>query len=539
MSFKLLLTLSCCALSACSHLDFGQNNLNAQQSLTQQTPEELLPLAQSKNIPDFPEVEFCEAEKSDKYDPEAFEDVWRRIQADLNIEVPDIRRVRAQKSWYLKHPEYIKRVTRRAEPYLFHIVEELEKQKLPMELALLPIVESAFDPFAYSHGRASGMWQFIPGTGKNYGLSQNWWYDGRRDVYLSTQAALAYLTRLNKRFDGNWLHALAAYNSGEGNVSRAIRNNKKKNKPTDFWSLDLPRETKAYVPKLLALSEILKNRETDDQLWTPVSNLRHFARVETGSQIDLSLAAAMADITMNDFYQLNPAFNQWATAPKGPHYVLVPIDKVETFNHNLSQIPKEQRISFKKYTIKSGDSLIKIARKFGTTVALLKDNNSIKNNAIREGKSLLIPVASKARDQYNKSAQQRLIAKHNTKRKGHKTAYVVNSGDSFWDISRKYKVNVRKLARWNNMAPGDPLKVGQKLAIWTQLPKRVTSLSGGKNKTKKIYYKVRKGDSLARIADKFKVNLNSVKKWNRRTGKKKYLQPGDSLMLYVDITRQF
>ena len=488
---------------------------------------------------DWP-IEPCTAE-SDEVDFEALTDVWQRIQIQMQLDIPDKRRIRAQKSWYSRHPEYMKRVTKRAQPYLFHIVEQLEQQNMPIELALLPIVESAFDPFAYSHGRASGMWQFIPGTGKHYGLKQNWWYDGRRDVYLSTQAAINYLKALHKRFDGDWLHALAAYNSGEGNVSRAIRKNKRKGKPTDFWSLKLPKETQAYVPKLLALAEMLKERdETTIANWTPVNNLPYFDKVDTESQIDLSLAAALADISLNDFYQLNPAYNQWATAPKGPHHILLPVAKIRTFEANLAEIPPNQRISFKKYKIKQGDSLIRIAKKFGTTVQSLKDNNDIRSNSIRAGKNLLIPVPSKTRDKYHKSAQQRLLASQNATRKGHKVTYKVKSGDSFWDISRKYKVNIRSLAKWNNMAPTDPLKIGQKLVVWSKKPDARASLasSNGK-KTKKIHYKVRSGDSLARIADKFKVSLASVKKWNSRAGSKKYLQPGDSITLYVDITRQF
>ena len=539
MNCKLFSLVLCIALSGCKTTSFfqAQDNKFSPPEITKAS-EPALPEHQVVD-PQVFDLEPCHSELQ-TVDTEAYNDVWSRVKEQLAFTVPGNRRVRAQKNWYSKHPSYMKRVSARATPYLFHIVEELEKNKLPMELALLPIVESAFDPFAYSHGRASGMWQFIPGTGKNFGLKQNWWYDGRRDVYLSTQAAIKYLKYLHKRFKGDWLHALAAYNSGEGNVSRAIRINKRKGKKTDFWSLNLPRETKAYVPKLLALAEMLSERPEVDELWTPINNLPYFGRVATESQIDLSLAAALADISMNDFYQLNPAYNQWATAPKGPHHILLPINKVSGFQKNLAEIPKAQRISFKKYTIKRGDSLIRIANKFGTTVQLLKDNNDIRNNSIREGKSLLIPVASKARDKYHKSSQQRLMAKQNAKRKGQKVTYKVKSGDSIWDISRKYKVGMRSLAKWNNMAPTDPLKIGQKLVIWSkQAPPKIASLSQGSRKTKKIYYTVRSGDSLARIADKFKVSLNSVKKWNKTTGKKKYLQPGDSLTLYVDITRQF
>jgi membrane-bound lytic murein transglycosylase D len=536
LNYKLLFLLGLLSLVGCKSLmiDQGAATLPLQKAASS---EELA--IQAKIEKEKGELaDFCFKEDQ-SVDPQAFNDVWKRVQNQLNFEVPDRQRVRAQKNWYINHPTYMKRVTERASPYLFYIVEELEKNNLPLELALLPIVESAFDPFAYSHGRASGMWQFIPETGKNFGLKQNWWYDGRRDVYMSTQGAIKFLAYLHKRFKGDWLHALAAYNSGEGNVRKAIRRNKRKGKPTDFWSLKLPKETQAYVPKLLALAQILSEAKSDDEQWTAIPNLPYFDRVATGSQIDLSLAASLAEISMNDFYQLNPAYNQWATSPDGPHFVLLPIEKIETFKNNLTKIPKSQRISYKKYIIKEGDSLSVIAKRFSTTVQLLKDNNDIRNNSIRAGKSLLIPVASKARDQYKKSSQQRLLARQSTKRNGRKINIKVEKGDSMWDLSRKYKVNIRSLAKWNNIAPTDPLKIGQKLVVWTKKPQKIASLSNGNKKTKKIYYKVRSGDSLARIADKFNVSLNSVKKWNRKNGKKKYLQPGDSLTLYVDITRQF
>ena len=189
-------------------------------------------------------------------------DLWMRMrkgfQLDLELKNP---RIESQLNWYVKNPRYIERTFGRAQRYLHHIVQAIEEHGLPLELALLPVVESAFDPFAYSHGRASGLWQFIPGTGKMYGLHQNWWYDGRRDVLASTQAAIDYMSYLSRRFDGNWLYALASYNSGSGRVSKAIRNNKKRGKAVDFWSLKLPRETRAYVPKLIAIAKLVANPE--------------------------------------------------------------------------------------------------------------------------------------------------------------------------------------------------------------------------------------------------------------------------------------
>ena len=496
-------------------------------------------IAKAKIVETLPPLGQCKA-VSGKTDPESFLDTWQRVSHQFSLAVPNNRRVRAQKSWYLNHPKYMQRVSKRAQPYLYFIVDEIEKRGLPLELALLPIVESAYDPFAYSHGRASGMWQFIPGTGKGYGLSQNWWYDGRRDVFLSTHAALDYLAYLNKRFKGNWLHALAAYNSGEGNVSKSIRNNRKKGRPTDFWSLKLPKETKAYVPKLLALAEILRQRETNQIPWTPIGNEPYFTRIATNVQIDLSLAADLSEQSMADFYQLNPAFNHWATPPKGPHYLLFPIDKADVFKRNLETIPAKERIAHKRYKIKPGDSLSGIAHKFSTSVSLLKSNNKIRGNRIREGQTLLIPVASKQREKYSKSNQQRLLSKQSRTRKGNKVMVRVSSGDSFWTISRQYKVNLRSLASWNNMAPTDPLKIGQRLVLWTDKPVfKQAGLMGDNQRTKKIHYKVRNGDSFARIADKFNVSLNKIKKWNRTLSRKKYLQPGQSLTLFVDITKQY
>lgn len=525
-----------CSFNKGNQSELQQNALTAAMIEEDQLADNQL--TEHQSIENQPLPAACPAQ-SDKIDPHAYLDVWQRIKHQLSFQVPNNQRIEAQKRWYLRHPDYIKRVSLRAAPYLFHIVEKLEENNLPLDLALLPIVESAFDPFAYSHGRASGMWQFIPSTGKRFGLEQNWWYDGRRDIYASTDAAIKLLSYLHDRFDGNWMHALAAYNSGEGNVSRAIKRNKKKNKPTDFWALKLPRETQAYVPKLLALADIIAQIQPNDENWLPIANLPYFDRVDTESQLDLTLAASMAEISMEELYILNPSFNQWATAPTGPHYIMLPIKQIEIFKQNLQQVPKGERIAFQQYKIKPGDSLIKIAKKFSTSVALLKANNRIHKNTIRAGNHLLIPVASESRDKYFKSNEQRLLTQQNRQREGQKIEVIVASGDSFWDLSRKYQVNIRSLAKWNNMAPTDTLKVGQKLVIWSKNTNANSLTTGPKNKTRKIYYKARSGDSLAKIANKFKVSLNDVKRWNRKIGSKKYLQPGDSLKLYVDITEQY
>ncbi|MCW8863460.1 MAG: transglycosylase SLT domain-containing protein, partial [Colwellia sp.] len=275
-------------------------------------------------------------------------DVWQRIRGQLSFDVPENNRVVMQRNWYVKHPSYLDRVAKRAEPFLYYIVEELEKNNVPVELALLPVVESAFDPFAYSHGRASGMWQFVPDTGKRFGMKQNWWYDGRRDVVASTEGAIKYMKYLHKFFDGDWLLALAAYNSGEGRVQRAVRKNKSNGKNTDFWALDLPKETRAYVPKLLALADIIKRPEHFNLSLYKIANEEVISQVNIQSQLDLAKAASLADLSLTELQRLNPGFNRWSTDPDGPHRLLLPKHKVDHFEQGLGKLKKADRLAWQR-----------------------------------------------------------------------------------------------------------------------------------------------------------------------------------------------
>ncbi|MCB4435763.1 LysM peptidoglycan-binding domain-containing protein [Alteromonas sp. McT4-15] len=456
-------------------------------------------------------------------------DVWERASAKFALTIPDDARVTAQKKWYLKHPEYMSRVVKRAKPFLYYIVEEIEKRDMPMELVLLPIVESAFDPFAYSHGRAAGMWQFVPATGKRFGMDQTWWYDGRRDVIASTQGALDYLTYLNKMFDGDWLHALAAYNSGEGRVMRAIKSNKRAGKPTDFWNLSLPRETRAYVPKLLALADILKHKEEYAFAWPEVENVAVIKVVDIGSQVDLAFAADLAGLSLKELHGLNPGFNRWATSPEGPHRLVLPLDKADAFSQALAKIDQKERLNWVRHTVKSGDSLIKIAKQYRTTVKVIKQVNELDGSMIRVGQAIMVPVALQELDSYSLSQEQRLASLQNSSSSKQKVRHTVQSGDTLWDIARKYKVGTKQLAKWNGMAPGDMLHPGKTLVVWLE-----GKSDGGI--TKQLTYTVRNGDSLSRIASKFNIKVADISKWNGLNAKR-YLQPGQKLKLYVDVTR--
>ncbi|ERP95235.1 lytic transglycosylase [Marinobacter sp. ES-1] len=466
------------------------------------------------------------------------QDLWDRMRAGFAMDHSvDNPRVQAQLDWYARHPSYIKRVVERGSRYLHHIVEETEARGLPTEMALLPIVESAFDPFAYSHGRAAGLWQFIPSTGKYFGLTQSWWHDDRRDVLEATDAALTYLDRLAKRFDGDYTLALAAYNAGGGTVSSAMRRNRNAGKPTDYWSLSLPKETSHYVPKLIALAKIFDNPEAYGVELPKLDDEPYFEVVETGSQLDLAQAAELAGVDIDEIYLLNPSYNRWATNPDGPHRLLVPRQNAEGFRQALANFPKEQRVSWQNYKVQKGDNLNSIARKFGTTTSVVRQVNKLDSDLIRVGQGLLIPSSTRGADAYALSQSQRLQRTQSRQRDGNKVSYTVRRGDTFWDIAREHRVSVREVAAWNGMAPGDPLIPGKKLVIWSKSAQpTVAAGSSARSKAmvRKVGYRVRSGDSLSAIASRFAVNVQDIASWND-LNTNRYLQPGQSLVLYVDI----
>ena len=496
----------------------------AEQALQQQLREEAAALA-------VIEAAELAAEKENN--------AWYRLQQGMQLIPVDNARVRAQLKWYLNHPGYLQRVMERARPILPFVLDELERRNLPTELALLPIVESAYQAFAYSHGRASGMWQIIPSTARFLGLKQNWWYDGRRDIIESTRAAISYLDSLAQQFNGDWELALAAYNAGPGKIRSAVRYNRKKKRPTDFWHLTRIRnETRSYVPKMFALQELFSNPDKYHLDLVPVTNQVSYEVVELDGQIDLALAADLAGISVNELYQLNPAFNRWATAPKGPHRLLLPRDKVEQFKIGVAQVPPGKRINWVRHKIKNGETLSHISKKYRSTVALIREVNNIRGSRIRAGKYLMVPTATKSLKAYSLSANSRLASIQNTNRNGNKRVHIVRSGQSLWSISRSYGVTIRALAKWNGIAPIDTLSVGQKLVVWSR---KATVQTVSINQTRPsnalhaLRYTVRKGDSLYLIAGRFNISVADIKRWNR-VGK--YLQPGQKLKLYVDITSQ-
>lgn len=396
------------------------------------------------------------------------DDVWERMRRGFRLTVPDNRRVESEIQWYESHQRYFDRVQQRARPYLHFIVEEVEKRDMPGELALLPMVESAFRPTARSPRRATGIWQFMPSTGKMYGLKQTWWYDGRRDVVAATHAALDYLQYLAGRFDGDWELALAAYNAGAAKVKRAIGRNEKAGKPTDFWSLKLPRETRSYVPRLLATAKVIGNPGKYGVALDSIPNQPYFGLVDIEAQMDLTLAADMADISFEELRQLNPGFNRWATDPLGPHQLSLPTDKIPGFMEALSRLDPDQRVQWKRYRIKRGDSLSVIARRHQTTVGVIKQANKLKSSRIRAGRYLLIPTASRENTRY--AAGSTTVSPQSGPQGASRIDHTVRNGDNLWTLARNYRVSHRSLAKWNGISTKDTIYPGQKLVIWSENP---------------------------------------------------------------------
>ncbi len=402
---------------------------------------------------------------------EDFTDVWDRIRAGYGLPSIESRHIADYERWYSSRPEYIERLVKRATPYLYYITTQVEDRGMPMEIALLPAIESAYKPHALSSAKAVGLWQFIPATGRHYGLKQNWWYDGRKDVIASTRSALDYLAKLEKDFDGDWSLALASYNAGEGTVTRAIAKNKRAGKSTNYTSLRLSNETRRYVPKLIAMSNIIKNPEKYGLKIARVANEPYFSVIRLSSQIDLGIVADATNIPVKELEMLNPGFKRWATDPAGPHRLLVKVSTSAMVADAIAGIPQHKRVRWAHYKVIKGDRLGKIARYHGISVASLKKTNNLKSDRIQIGQDLLIPVSRSYRKDksithsasYSEKKQSNIA---NSPSKQSPKVISVRKGDTLWSLSRRYKVSLNELSQWNKINPSDLLFSGQKLKIW-------------------------------------------------------------------------
>lgn len=444
-------------------------------------------------------------------------DVWNVLRSEFAINHELFQpQVQEQIRWLSAHPSYINKVARQSEPYIYHILTEVRKRHLPGELALIPMIESAYDPFAYSGAGAAGLWQLMPGTGHDLGLKQDWWFDARRSIRPSTDAALNYLSYLHRFFKGNWLMAIAAYDSGEGTIAKAIKATGRPPNSVQFWSLSVPQETRLYVPRLLALAEIIKNPQRYHVNLPTIPYLPYFEEVDIGSQIDLDHAAKMAGISYKELIKLNPGYNRASTAPNQPHRLLIPKEKVARFNRNLANMPEEKRVSFDKHVVQSGDSLGRIANRYHTTVTLLKQLNALNSDRVNPGQTILLPSKSTV-----KPKAEVILANQGPRplKEGitRKVIHIVQKNDTYPTLEQKYQVTAGEIRYWNKLAFGQALKPGSQLTIYkrNRIPELIV---------------VKAGDTLSQIAKNHHTQMAEIIRQNPGIDKAP-IHPGQKIVV--------
>lgn len=502
-------------------------------------PAKSVPAAPTKSVESKPKVEPVAIESTSLV---PIDDVWQRIRIGFAMPALETELVQRHENWYADRPDYVKRMFSRSQRYLYHIVEEVEKRGMPTEVALLPMIESAFNPKAYSRAHASGIWQFIPSTGKDFGLQQNWWYDGRRDVMAATNAALDYLQRLHRMF-GSWELALAAYNWGEGSVGRAIARNEAAGEPTDYLSLRMPDETRQYVPKLLAIKNIVMNPAAYGIALNTIPNQPYFAKVKLDKHIDVALAAKLAGMPLDEFTSLNPAYNRPVINTEQSRSILLPVERVDLFKENLANYDKPL-VSWQAYQARKGEKLDKIAKRFDISVSTLRATNTVGGpNRLKSAVTLLVPRNDPANtDELTVAAVsaptqaeafERTAAvrdQDDDKQPAKRLVHIVKRGETLFSIASRYQVqpatikqmnrlrsNVVALGRKLLIHSGDSRKVRQeaKSIRLAKAEKRAEATGRKQEKSKPSYAVVKRGDTLTSIARRFKVGVHDLQRWNK------------------------
>lgn len=428
-------------------------------------------------------------------------------------------------AFYVNNAKHLERVSVRARPYLHFIMEEVRNRNMPYEIALLPIIESAFYPYAHSRMRAAGLWQFIPSTGRIYGLKQDWWYDGRQDVYYSTHAALDFLQSLYELNNQDWLLALASYNAGYGRIQQA-RNRLLKAKPgseINYWTVRpyLPRETRHYVPQLLAVSYLIKHREKYEITVQDIPNEPYLTMIEIDRQLDLNKAAKLADLPLELMKHLNPGYLKTVTPPDGPHHLLIPLTHKDAFEQQLADNSGLFDIRWQRHQIREGDTLGTIAQSYRTSIPEIRRLNNLSGNVIRAGRTLLIPIPAQHANEVTQlaKANNAAAAKKTNNKNEPSRAHYVQRGESLWTIANYYNIETTELAAWNNLNPRTPIQVGQRLEI--------RSSKYGHT----VQHKVANGESLWLIAQRYNVSVQDISRWNNlRTSAT--LRPGTELTIW-------
>lgn len=408
-------------------------------------------------------------EKIDLDAPDASTDLWARVRRGFQLPDLDDEWVRKAEAWYSARPDYVERMTNRGSRYLFHIVEEVEKRGMPTELALLPFIESAFVTHAVSSAKATGMWQFMPATGRDFDLKQNIFRDDRRDVLASTRAALDYLGRLHKMF-GDWHLALAAYNWGQGNVSKAIARNQRLGLPTDYSSLKMPDETRYYVPKLQAVKNIVLNPDRYALQLPPVANHPYFLSVRIERDIDVALAAELAGLSLETFQQFNPQMNKPVILAAATPQVLLPYDQASTFAENLAR-HSGPLASWTAWVVPKTMSPSEAARRTGMTESALRELNRIPPKMlVKAGSTLLVPraphVTADVSERLADTASLSLAPDEPPLRR---VTLKAGKADTVAAVAARYKVSAAQVAQWNKVGMSARFKPGQAIVVYTAL----------------------------------------------------------------------
>lgn len=389
--------------------------------------------------------------------------LWPRFQAGLQLEdTTGQTRVQDSINWYLKNRKILEASQQRARYFLFFIMDELEKQDVPFDVALIPVIESQYNPFA-SGGQPVGLWQFMPATGRRFNLYQNSWYDGRKDPVESSKAVATYFRYLMNMFDNDILLSLAAYNSGEGTVQNAVNKNRRLGKPTDYWHLELPAVTRAYIPKMVALATIFRHPEKYQIELANIDDQSYFTSIKIPNTISLAQVAAALDIQVDELYLLNAGIKRHARPDRSQYLINIPANKTANVQALLANIPKQVWVNQQKHLISSGESLGGIARKYGVSTQQIKDWNHLKSDTIVTGKMLVIATPVLSATGTHTSLAETALNGQKAATKLHK----VKSGESLWKIAQIYKVKVSALAQWNKKSIDSQLKIGENLLIYT------------------------------------------------------------------------
>jgi len=444
--FSVLFALVALAAMPLAH---AGETLALSTSLTDTLPPESLSNARNIQLELLPDIDL------------PMNDLWVRIRGGFAMRDLDSPLIAKHEQWYANRPDYVARMTERARRYLYYITSEVERRGMPSEIALLPMIESAFNPGAYSTSRASGIWQFIPSTGKHFGMQQNWWYDGRRDVISATNGALDYLQKLHDMF-GDWELALAAYNWGEGAVQRAQERNRKRGLPVNYSSLKMPNETRSYVPKLLAVKNIVANPASFGLVLQDIPNEPYFNAVSTAKRIDVKLAAQLADISMEEFLALNPAHNRPVILQRNSDLILLPVDKVETFRANMESYDKPL-VSWESYQPKKGERLDKLAPRFGLSVEKLKSVNGLSRSSVSTGQTLLVPINGEDSETDGEFTVFNMHLVPSGDGGTRTIKHTVRQGETMASVARRYHVSVASLQSSNTTLK--QLKPGQTITI--------------------------------------------------------------------------